>query len=342
VIVLAGDIGGTHARLALFRVEADGEFSILHERTVDSADYAGPAPVVREFLDGMNPGDAEMPSGACVAIAGPIKNGICEVPNLGWTLEVDGFAAEAGVEGATLINDFEAIGHGVPFLRSTDYAELQSGAGRTRAPIAILGPGTGLGHAFLIWEGGGYRVLPSEGGHADFAPRNDVEWALAEHLRSRFGHASWERVVSGPGLVETYSFLAARESDAESASVREELVSSSDPAGVISRLAMSGSDRLCIRALDTFVSALGAQAGNMALTLEAYGGVYLAGGIAPKILTRLEEPSFLEALRGKGRVSSLLERVPVRVILDDEIGLKGAARVAARDTSARRSGATGA
>lgn len=176
-------------------------------------------------------------------------------------------------------------------LDDADYEEVQTAAPKERAPVAVLGPGTGLGHAFLTWENGSYRVRASEGGHADFAPRTDVEWQLAERLRSLYGHASWERVV-------------------------------------ISRHGIGGTDPLCSRAMKIFISSLGALAGNLALTLESYGGVYIAGGIAPRIVSALRTGPFLDAFRAKGRMSELLEGIPLRVVLDDRVGLRGAARVA--------------
>lgn len=326
MIVLAGDIGGTHARLARFRAEG-GDLELIDEATVGSRGYPGPAPIVREFLSARGLTAATDLDGVCVAIAGPIRDGVCRVSNLGWTIEIERFGTDVEFPGATIINDFEAIGNAVPSLRPEDCAELQQGQASGHAPIAIVGPGTGLGHAFLTWQGTTYRVWPSEGGHTDFAPRTPPEWAFAEHLRQRYGHASWERVISGPGLVELYRFLAGGGEAFEAWSLGDEHPTG-DAARVISRNGMEGTDPLCVKTLDMFVSALAAQAGNLALTLEAYGGVYIAGGIAPQILKKLKEDSFLDAFRGKGRMSTLLERIPVRVILDDRVGLEGAARVA--------------
>jgi glucokinase len=283
---------------------------------------------VREFLEGLDPGVRDEVEGVCMAVAGPIEDGVCHLPNLGWTLDAHRFGTEIGFAAATLINDFEAVGHGVLFLEADGYASLQEGRGRERAPIAVLGPGTGLGQGFLLWEQSGYRVHASEGGHGDFAPRTDLEWGLAEHLRAHFGHASWERVLSGPGLVEIYRYLAAFGFAPEAKPVVDELTSGVPPE-VISRHGLQRTDRLSEQALEIFVSALGAQAGNLALTVEATGGVWIAGGIAPRLLTKLQEGSFMAAFRNKGRLSDLLEGVPVRVILDGRVGLKGAARVAA-------------
>lgn len=328
-IVLAGDIGGTHARLARFRVDAGSGQELVDEWTGDSQGYDGPAPVVREYLErrGLEPGDLR---GICVAVAGPIRDGELRVPNLGWTIDVEGFGADVGLPAATLINDFAAIGHGVLTLGDDDFEELQAGSPKEEAPVAVLGPGTGLGHAFLVWADGRYRVQPSEGGHADFAPRTETQWRLAEYLRDRHGHASWERVVSGPGLLEVYRFLVHRDPGAESEDVRAELESDDAPA-VISRHGIAGTDPLCAEAMEIFGTALGTVAGDFALAVEAFGGVYIAGGIAPQILEGLRAGPFLEAFRAKGRLADLLEAIPVRVVLDERVGLRGAARVAARD-----------
>jgi len=327
--VLAGDIGGTHARLARFKLPGGAEtnLEIVDEWTADSTSYDGPATIVREYLEtrSLAPGDLD---GMCIAVAGPIRDGTLHVPNLGWTVDTGRFAGDVGVPGATLINDFAAIGHGVLTLDGSKYEEIQVGTAKEEAPVAVLGPGTGLGHAFLMWEAGAYRVYPSEGGHVDFAARSETEWALAAHLREQYGHASWERVVSGPGLLDVYRFLAERDPGSESRTVRQEIDSGDGPA-VISRHGVGRTDALCSQALDLFVSSLGTVAGNVALTLEAYGGVYIAGGIAPRIVVALKAGSFLDAFRAKGRVSDLLDGIPIRVVLDERVGLRGAARVAA-------------
>jgi len=331
--VLAGDIGGTHARIARFRVDAGEIVELIDDWKVDSGGYPGPAPIVREYLDTRGVASTEL-DGICVAVAGPIRDGVLSVPNLGWSLEVASFGEEVGFTDATLINDFVAIGHGVLALGDSDYGELQAGQGKPRGTIAVLGPGTGLGHAFLTWDDGAYRVHASEGGHADFAPGSETEWSLAMHLAERYGHASWERVVSGPGLLDIYRFLVQTDPEAEAPSIRRELEAGDAPA-VISRHGVAGTDPLCQGALEMFVSALGALAGNVALTLEAYGGVYIGGGIAPKILDALRGSAFLEAFRSKGRLAGLLEAIPVRVVLDERVGLEGAALCAAGVAPAR-------
>jgi glucokinase len=331
VNVVAGDIGGTHARLARFRMDGGKVVELIDDWTVDSPGYSGPEPIIREYLRSHDVDSAEL-DGICVAVAGPIRDGVLSVPNLGWSVDIERFGDAVGFPDATLINDFVAIGHGVLALADSDWADLQTGRPKDRGTIAVLGPGTGLGHAFLIWQEGAYRVNASEGGHADFAPRTETEWALSRHLARRYGHASWERVVSGPGLLDIYRFLAGADPGAESRTVRLELEKGDAPA-VISRHGTRGTDSLCEEALEILMSALGALAGNMALMLEAYGGVYIAGGIAPQIVDALRAGPFLEAFRTKGRLSELLEDVPVRVVLDEHVGLEGAARVAARGVS---------
>lgn len=328
MIVLAGDIGGTHARLARFQVPGEGAPELVDEWTADSPGYEGPAAIVHAYMDqrGLS-AEADL-DGICIAVAGPIRDRFLRVPNLGWKVDVARFAGDIGFPGARLINDFAAVGHGVLALAESDWAELHGGACKEGAPIAVLGPGTGLGHAYLVWDDGSYRVHASEGGHVDFAPRTETEWALAEHLRRHYGHASWERVVSGPGLVNIYRFLADTDPGAEVSAVREELEGGDAPA-VVSRHGADGTDPLCARALEMFVSALGSLCGNVVLTLEAFGGVYIAGGIAPQILDPLRDGTFVRSFEAKGRLSGLLESVPVRVILDPRVGLKGSARVAA-------------
>lgn len=324
--VLAGDIGGTHARLARFRMDDGRIVELIDDWRVDSRGRSGPGPIVSDYLQQRNV-DSSALDGICVAVAGPIRDGVLRVPNLGWTVEVARFGEGVGFPGATLINDFVAIGHGVLALEDSRCAKLQAGKRKPHGTIAVLGPGTGLGHAFLVWDGAAYRVNGSEGGHADFAPGTDTEWALSRYLERRYGHASWERVLSGPGLLDIYLFLVEGDPGAENPSVRRQLETEDAPA-VVSTHGARGTDPLCEQALDIFMSALGALAGNVALALEAYGGVYIAGGIAPQIVDALRAGPFVQAFRSKGRLTELLETIPVSVVLDEHVGLEGAARVA--------------
>lgn len=325
--VLAGDIGATHARLALVRIEAGGR-RILAEARYESRRFDGVEPILREFVQGL----PEAPDRACLGIPGPVVEGVARLPILGWEVRRDSLAEAADVPDLRIMNDFEALAHSLPLLGEEDLSTLQEGAppapGTEPGTLALVGAGTGLGHAYLTWDGARYRVRPAEGGHADFAPRSELEWALRQHLAERHGRVSCERVVSGPGLVDTYRFLvetgrAAGSPETAAALERE------DPGEVVSSRGMAGTDEAAVRALDLFVSAYGAQVGNVALILRAEGGVFLGGGVAPQVLDKLREGPFLEAFVDKGRLSHLLERIPVRVILNRDAGVLGAAAVAA-------------
>lgn len=325
--VLAGDIGGTHARLGLFEVADDGVGRpvSLHEETYRSADFAGLVEVARAFLDRTEAG----PEAASFAVAGPVTGDAYRLPNLGWEIREAELAETLGIPRLRVLNDFDAIGHGLPCLEETEIATLQDGRPSARAPIALLGPGTGLGAAYLTWCDGRYRVRSSEGGHAAFAPSDRLECDLLLWLARRHGRASWERVLSGPGLVNLYRFLRERGEASEREGVRHAM-ERGDPAKAISDHALAGTDPLSAVALDRFVAALGRLAGDLALLFQADGGLYLAGGIAPEILPRLADGPFLEAFRAKGRLRGLAERVPVRVILNTDVGLLGAARASTR------------
>ena len=324
MIVLAGDVGGTNARLAL--VELNGQaVRIVKQRRYPSRDYPGLGPIVRGFFEA----SASRPERACVAIACPIVGDDCTAPNLPWKVNARELAADIGIPRTSIINDFVAIGYGIALLGQSDLATLQQGTPAPQSTIALIGAGTGLGQGFLVWEGDHYQVLPSEGGHADYAARGNFEAGLLRSLREQFGRASWERLLSGAGLVNIYRYLLASGVAREQDSVKEEM-QREDPAAVITRHALAKTDCLSDRTLDLFCETLGAQAGNLALTVVAKGGVYIAGGIAPRIVERLESGPFLTAFREKGRLSELLSRIPVHVITNPSVGLLGAAAVAAR------------
>lgn len=320
--VLAGDIGGTHTRLGLYDLSRGSPRALVREE-YESRSEGSLAAVVRRFLGGVN----HRPSRASFGVAGPVVDGVCEVTNLGWHLDQRTLAAEIGIRGTLLVNDFRALAHALPHLGPDDLAALQPGQPEAHGPLAVLGPGTGLGVAFAVWTGRGYQPCASEGGHADLASHGALEQELWSFLHQRYGHVSKERVLSGPGLEHVYRFLVERGGGGESPTVRQ-AIASGDPPAVIVEHAVRQSDPLCVQALDLFVDAFGARAGDLALTFRATGGVYLGGGIAPKILGRLQGGAFMDAFRRKGRLSSLLERVPVQVIVSPDAGLLGAAVVA--------------
>ncbi len=321
--VLAGDIGGTNARLAVFAFEGQG-LSRVHEQIYPSAKYDGLGAIVTEFRRTYT----DDLSAACFAVAGPVVDGDIKTSNLPWVVHGRALAAEIDVPRTTLINDFDAVGYGVTRLAATDVETLQVGLPAPDGPIAVLGAGTGLGQGLVLRDGGRTRIVPSEGGHATLAARTDVEWGLAKYLVARYGgHVSYERVLSGAGLVSTYHYVVecglAPAQPAVTAAMERET-----PAAVITNQAIAGTDQACMTAVDIFASIYGSQAGNVALMTLSTGGVYLAGGIARRIVPLLRSGDFLRSFAAKGRMSPLLSSVPVRVIMNDFVGLLGAAVVA--------------
>jgi glucokinase len=327
-VILGGDVGGTKTNLGLFEAEGEG-LRLIRSAKYHSADFPGLSSVVQAFLAEDASGHGEIRA-ACFGIPGPVIDNQASTPNLAWRVDGAQVAADIHVPVVSLINDLVATAEGIPLLREDEVAVLQAGAPDADGNRALVAAGTGLGMALLPRIDGGWRAVASEGGHSDFAPRNEDEIGLMLYLRERFGRVSVERVVSGPGLFNVYSYLRDDRHMPESPQVREALARGEDPARVISEAALAhDACGLCDRALDLFVSAYGAVAGNLALTGTATGGAYLGGGIAPKILPRLLRGPFLSSFTAKGRFVPYLEKVPVRVILNDRAALLGAARHAA-------------
>ncbi len=324
MLILAGDIGGTSTRLAYFDT-AEGKLVPVVEERFPSREAASLEEIVGRFVaeHGLA---AEQ---ACFGIAGPVRQGKVRTPNLPWSVDADVLAQTVGLGEVLLINDLEANAHGIDLLLPEDFAVLNPGTPDPTGTIAVVSAGTGLGEALACWDGAAHRPLPSEGGHADFAPRNELEAKLLLYLRAEHGRVSTERLVSGPGLRNIYRFLRDTRHLTETPAVVEEM-RREDPSEAITRAALAGVCPLCDQVLDLFVSLYGAEAGNVALRYLATGGVYLGGGIAPKIIDRLKGPSFMLAFSTKGRLSPLLESIPVRVILNDRTALLGAGRCAAR------------
>lgn len=329
VMILAGDIGGTKTILALF----DAPGRTVAERIYPSRDHAGLGEIAFRFLSETGLTARR----ACFGVAGPVKNGICRTTNLPWIVDAAQLAADLGIRSVELINDLEATGHGIPSLAEADLVTLNEGAPDAVGNAALIAAGTGLGEAGLYWDGREHRAFASEGGHAGFGPRDDLEIELLRYLLGRFGAVSWERVVSGPGLHHIYLFLRDSGRGEEPPWLADRL-RLEDPPEVISKAALEGSSPLCVGALDRFVSLYGAEAGNLALKVMATGGVFVAGGVAPKILPKMKEPRFLEAFFSKGPMRPLLEAIPVRVILNEKTALIGAARYAARSSGGPEAG----
>jgi glucokinase len=343
-LLLAGDIGGTKTILRLVEKSSGSSWQTLHESRYLSRDFPDLVPIVQQFLLAVKQklGMVVRPEKACFAIAGPVVNDTCVLTNLAWFLDARRLEQELDIATIHLINDFAAVGYGILGLEDKDLYTLQAATAQTDAPIAVIGAGTGLGEGFLIQQAGGYQVFASEGGHADFAPRNELEFQLLQYLRDKYDiqRISVERVVSGQGIVALYQFLRDRQVAHESPEIGEIIRTweretgrtekSVDPAAVIAQAALEKRDRLCEQTLQMFVEAYGAEAGNLALKLLPYGGLYVAGGIAAKILPLIQEGNFLRAFGQKGRVSPLLEKVSVHVVLNPQVGLIGAAICASK------------
>ena len=329
-MILAGDIGGTNTRLALV-AGGDDHLSLAEEATFPSREYANLEAVLERFLS-----SRRLPvERACFGVAGPVRHGRIDATNLPWVVDSRSLARQLGLEAIGLINDLEANAYGIAVLEAKDFAVLNAGAADAEGNAAIISAGTGLGEAGLYWDGTHHRPFATEGGHTSFAPRTALEMDLLRHLLREFQHVSVERVLSGPGLFHIYRFLRDTGHGEEPAWLAEAL-RQRDPPAVIAETALEGKHGLCIQALELFVSIYGAEAGNLALKVMARGGVFVGGGIAPKILPKLQEPMFLKAFSGKGRMTPLLLAMPVRVILNDNTALLGAARYAAQSATLDR------
>lgn len=329
-LILAGDIGGTKTLLQLAAVQ-DGVFHPLCERRFDSAAHDDFSSLLEEFMRAAAPlpAAARPVAAACFGVAGPIHGQSAKITNLEWTIDAAEVGARLGIGSVCLINDFTAVGCGIEALHEDDLASLQEGEPELRGARAVLGAGTGLGEGILVWQGDHYQALPSEGGHVDFAPADEEQDGLLRYLRPVFGHVSCERILSGAGLVKIFEYLTASGLEAATAPLRQAMLEN-DPAAAISAFGLDGRDPAAMRALDMFISIYGAQAGNLALTTLARGGVYVAGGIAPKIIARLRQGGFVRAFNDKGRFSGLMRRIPVHVVMNPKVGLMGAALVASR------------
>lgn len=324
-MILAGDIGGTKTNLALFSSEA-GPHRPQAEATYASAQYASLDAVVAAFLATY----AAPIEAACFGVAGPVVAGRAEITNLPWVIDSAALRVSLGLRAVYLLNDLESIAQAVPILEAEDIATLNQGLPVRGGAIGVIAPGTGLGEAFLTWEGTRYRAHPSEGGHASFAPTTPAEIELLRYLQGQIGHVSYERVCSGIGIPNIYAYFRDRVFKHETPAIAAELATATDPTPIIVRAAIAEPAicPLCVATLETFVGILGAEAGNLALKVLATGGLYLGGGIPPRLLAQLRLPRFLEAFRDKGRFGELLNDMPVHVILNPKAGLLGAASYA--------------
>jgi len=323
-MILAGDIGGTKVHLALYSF-ANGRLNVARDERFAAQEFATLDAVVERFLGTV---EHEEIVAACFGCPGPVRDGRLKLTNLPWTLDARDLAKSLGIEHIFLLNDLEANGYGIPELAPESVVTLHEGDAAAVGHRGLIAAGTGLGEALLIWDGKAHRPIASEGGHCDFAARTDREMALLTYLQRKLhGRVSCERVVSGLGIQNIYAFLRDVEWMDEPTWLHKR-VTTEDPNAVIGECAADGSNDLCRETMQTFAAAYGAEAGNIALKVLALGGMYLGGGIAPKILKTLAGGGFIQAFLDKGRLSPLMESIPVRVILDESCALLGAAAYA--------------
>ncbi len=350
-MVLAGDIGGTKTNLALFDWKTE-RVDPVREETFLSGDYKALEEILTEFLtpparpaiseDAEHADDKEAAAtqpqepppeplvieAACFGVAGPVIDNRCQTTNLPWVVDGTALGKHFGIPQVCLLNDLEATAYGILLLRPDEVEVLNQGnPPKTKRALALIAAGTGLGEAILFWDGSRYRPMPSEGGHADFAPNSDSEIDLLRHLRGSYLHVSYERVLSGEGLHAIYEFL--RDTKRNEPTWLAEKIKVGDPAAVIAEAGLKGQAEIAKQALDLFVSIYGAEAGNLALKTLALDGVYVAGGIAPKLIAKLKDGTFLKAFTNKGRYKRLMSGIPVKVVMNEKTALLGAAAYAA-------------
>jgi glucokinase len=322
-LVLAGDIGGTKTNLAVFSLRGE-KLHAESQASFPSKQYSGLTPILKEFS-----GSQLTIEAACFGIAGPVVDGSVKTTNLPWIVDTEELRRTLKLDAVNLLNDLEAGAYGLFTLEEDEILVLNEGKMRQAGNKALIAAGTGLGQAMLYDDGQHFRPLASEGGHGDFAPRDELEIELLRYLMGRFGHASYERVLSGPGLFNIYRFLKESSGMEEPAWLAERFAAGDDPSAIVSKTALAKEAEICVKALDMFVSIYGAEAGNLALRAKSVRGLYVGGGIAPKILDKLKDGTFMRAFLDKGRYTDLLAAMPVRVVLNDKTALRGAAYYAA-------------
>lgn len=316
--ILAADIGGTKTILQLSQQEGE----VIWEEVFSSQDFADFNAVLTEFISRDAVRGIPVTS-ACFAVAGPVSGSTASVTNLPWELDAEQLVQQFQIGRVKLCNDFEAVGYGIACLGEEDIETLQIGEPDENAPRAVIGAGTGLGQAILIPQTSGWKVLPTEGGHIDFAPTDRRQIELLENLTEKFGHVSYERLVSGAGLATIYTFLLTSEQGQKNPDLEQAIVEG-DAGAAISEFALNRGDSTALEALDLFIQIYGAQAGNLALTVLPTGGLYLAGGIAAKNIEQFRKGHFIDSFLDKGRMKPLLKKIPVQLIKQQKVGLMGA------------------
>ncbi len=317
-IVLAGDVGGTYTRLGFFEV-SKGHLRLLSEKIYLSKNYRGLENILGDFLKGK-----QGIAATCFGVAGPVTQEVVIATNLPWWIDIQSLQKMLPLKKVEVINDLVANAYGISVLKGSDFEILNLGKMK-KGNQALISAGTGLGEAILFWDGAQHVPSPSEGGHAEFGPRNHLELELFHYLSDRFDHVSYERVLSGEGLFHIYQFLKDSKRFGSEPSWLFEKIRQEDPAAIISETAQLKKNKLCIKALDLFTSIYGAAAGNLALQVMAVGGVFIGGGIAPKIIWKLKEGTFMKAFKDKGRLFHIVDHIPVKVMMNERTALLGAA-----------------
>jgi len=320
-MILAGDIGATRTRLAAFQTEGN-KLQCVVEKTYKSQDYDGLQEIISAFVKS----EGIPVHSACFGVAGPVRAGRSKISNLPWTIDSRELASQLRLSSVGLINDLEAYAYGIDALESKDFVTLSDGIEDAEGNRVVISARTGLGVAGLYWDGFRHHPFPCEGGHADFAPKNELEAELAQYLRRKYGHVSCERILSGPGIKNIYDFLRDTAKAEEPAWLQKQMSEASDPPALISQLALEHKAAICDQTLNIFVSVYGSETGNCALNFLATGGIFIGGSIAAKIVPRMQDPVFMNSFLDKGRMRFLLADMPVKIVVNDDSGIIGAAR----------------
>lgn len=331
MLILSGDIGGTHTRLQLTEFDAQSNRHLLHKQIYSCHKYRHLEDIIETFLKD-NQCDANQIERACFAVAAPIVDQSAQFTNLPWFIDAERFKEQFGFNKVALINDFEANGYGIETLTDSDIYVLQAGKPQKNGPKSVIGAGTGLGVALMHWSVDHYHVIPTEGGHVDFAPTTTEQIKLLNYLHKKFHRVSNERIASGMGILNIYKFVRDNPlfGEQESEALKFEVSSAKDPTAAIVTHAHEKGDPMALRTVDIFIRAYATAASSLALMTLPYGGLYLMGGIAPKMLSQMQDGRFMEVFIDKGRMSHLLEKIPVYIVLDTDVGLNGAATYASR------------
>src|ERR1700731_1730001 len=320
-MILAGEIGATRTRLAAFETQGN-QLQCAVEKTYMSQQHDGLPGILAHFIKT----EGIPVHSACFGVAGPVRAGRSKISNLPWVIDAREIAKQLRLNSVGLLNDLEAYAYGIDGLESKDFITLSEGAEGAEGNRAVISAKTGLGMAGLYWDGFRHHPFACEGGHADFAPRNDLQMELLAYLQKKYGRISCERILSGPGIKNIYDFLRDAHKAEEPEWLRSQLSAAPDPPALISQMALEGKAAICNQALSIFVSVFGAQAGNCALNFMSTGGIFIGGVIAAKIVPQMKDPVFLASFLDKGRMGAILKDMPVKIVINDDCGIIGAAR----------------